>query len=281
MLQLNATLTFFPFPSHPTVFPQIPDDVQDALADPRAAVLTPESSAFWILVSALGRFVGKEGNGQLPLDGSVPDMVGTAELFRELQLVYKAKAAADLAAFTAHVTAVLASLSLPPTHVPEEDVARFCKNCRHLAVLNLRQLSDELRVETANKDEIATVLACSELGDMEPLRWHLALRAVDRFHDRHGRFPGEDDATSAEDVDVLGSLASSIVHELGLDGVPVTAKHVAEMTRFGGVEPHTTAAYIGGIASQEAIKLLTHQFRPMNNTHVFCGVAGTSATYEL
>ncbi len=82
--------------------------------------------------------------------------------------------------------------------------------------------------------------------------------------------------------------------------------------RFGGCEPHNVAAYIGGVASQEAIKvrgvvhcrpslvcpfaahgdvcvcvclraqqIIVQQFRPMLNTHIFVGVNGSAGTLEL
>jgi hypothetical protein len=86
-----------------------------------------------------------------------------------------------------------------------------------------------------------------------PLRWYIALRAADKFHATHGRFPGEseeqvvyangecvyccyDDAAACvqmeADTDALGSLAAEICASLGLDGPPVTCKHVAELCVF-------------------------------------------------
>lgn len=44
---------------------------------------------------------------------------------------------------------------------------------------------------------------------------------------------------------------------------------------------HAIASVMGGIASQEAIKAATHQYQPLNNTFVFNGASGTTATFEL
>ncbi|RYG47228.1 hypothetical protein EON67_08770 [archaeon] len=52
-------------------------------------------------------------------------------------------------------------------------------------------------------------------------------------------------------------------------------------TRYGGCEPHTIAAYVGGVASQEALKLITGLFVPIGNTHVFNGIAAVGAMYLL
>jgi hypothetical protein len=51
--------------------------------------------------------------------------------------------------------------------------------------------------------------------------------------------------------------------------------------RYEGSQLHTIASFIGGVASQEAIKLLTHQFKPINNTYVFNGITSESEVYEF
>ena len=51
--------------------------------------------------------------------------------------------------------------------------------------------------------------------------------------------------------------------------------------RYGGAELHTVAAFLGGIASQEIIKIITEQYVPLNNTLVLNGVTSTVATLTL
>ena len=50
----------------------------------------------------------------------------------------------------------------------------------------------------------------------------------------------------------------------------LSMKHASELVRLFSAcsELHTVSSLIGGIASQEIIKLLTRQFVPMNNTYV-------------
>ena len=57
--------------------------------------------------------------------------------------------------------------------------------------------------------------------------------------------------------------------------------HVAEMVRAGGSELHVIATIIGGIASQEAIKLLTAQFLPLNGTLLYNGISCNSSVISL
>lgn len=51
--------------------------------------------------------------------------------------------------------------------------------------------------------------------------------------------------------------------------------------RAGGSELPNIAALMGGLVSQEAIKLITRQYIPMNNTTIFDGVRSTTSTYVL
>lgn len=41
------------------------------------------------------------------------------------------------------------------------------------------------------------------------------------------------------------------------------------------------AALIGGLVAQEAIKLITHQYIPINNTCIFNGITSTSNVFQL
>lgn len=61
----------------------------------------------------------------------------------------------------------------------------------------------------------------------------------------------------------------------------ITRKHAIEIVRYGGNELHNISALIGGIAAQEAVKIITHQFVPLNNTYIFNGIVSCGATYIL
>ncbi len=51
--------------------------------------------------------------------------------------------------------------------------------------------------------------------------------------------------------------------------------------RYGASEPHAIAALMGGIAAQEAIKLITRQYVPLDNTFIFDGHTQTASTFRL
>lgn len=45
--------------------------------------------------------------------------------------------------------------------------------------------------------------------------------------------------------------------------------YVHEICRFGGAELHSVSAMIGGLVAQEAVKFITHQYVPINNTYIY------------
>jgi NEDD8-activating enzyme E1 regulatory subunit len=54
-----------------------------------------------------------------------------------------------------------------------------------------------------------------------------------------------------------------------------------EMCRFGAAELHCVAAVMGGMAAQEAIKLITHQFVPLAGTLVYNAMASTTLVLNV
>jgi amyloid beta precursor protein binding protein 1 len=56
---------------------------------------------------------------------------------------------------------------------------------------------------------------------------------------------------------------------------------VHEFCRWGGAEMHSVASVVGGIAAQEAIKAVTHQYVPLNNTFIINLMTGTAQANEL
>lgn len=58
-----------------------------------------------------------------------------------------------------------------------------------------------------------------------------------------------------EDVPRLKSTAVGLLSDLGCNGATLAEDLINEMCRFGAAELHAVAALVGGIASQEVIKV--------------------------
>lgn len=78
---------------------------------------------------------------------------------------------------------------------------------------------------------------------------------------------------------VYGEVSMPASHLLSKDHINELLRACAGAARTS--ELHTIAAIIGGTASQEIVKILTRQFVPLNNTFIYNGVAGVSATYSF
>ncbi|KAI2579014.1 NEDD8 activating enzyme E1 subunit 1, partial [Homo sapiens] len=112
------------------------------------------------------------------------------------------------------------------------------------------------------------------------------------FHKQQGRYPGVSNYQVEEDIGKLKSCLTGFLQEYGLS-VMVKDDYVHELLikihvsvvsfscRYGAAEPHTIAAFLGGAAAQEVIKIITKQFVIFNNTYIYSGMSQTSATFQL
>lgn len=74
---------------------------------------------------------------------------------------------------------------------------------------------------------------------------------------------------------------SSNTHPSSSCHISVFPHFVDCSTRYGGCEPQVVASYIGGVAAQEAVKQITHQFEPLNNTFIYNGINSGAARFAL
>jgi amyloid beta precursor protein binding protein 1 len=262
--------------------PSIPDDVQTILRDEKASGSIPAREAkvdeFWVLATALREFVEHEGKGDLPLSGAIPDMASDTTGYIAVQRLYHEKAASDIAAISGRVEDILTKLGRPSSISPDT-IKKFCKNARFLKVLRYRSLEQEYTPETAQVSKLASELEAPENN----LSYYVLLRAVDRFYATHNRYPGffDDKLELETDIATLKSFVNSVLSELSLPASSVKDEPIHEMCRFGASEMHNIAAFIGGVASQEIIKLITHQYTPLNNSFIFNGINSTTTTIAL
>lgn len=152
---------------------------------------------------------------------------------------------------------------------------------------------DSLQAD-AREDLLCSTMDPYDTDPMQtPLLWFIALRACDAFFDRHGHYPGKHDQALALEADAneIFKLIDEVVGHMGLrecDFIKETlldeekGKNVArEVVRYDEAEVHTIAAVMGGVASQEAVKLITGQYIPVNDTYVYNGIASTAGVYRF
>ena len=203
----------------------------------------------------------------------------------------------------------------------DEDIMIFCKNARDINILETRPLFAEFKAQDPTSPVVTTIskslslsmppnfdsiqadsrddLMCATMDPYEtdpmqtPLLWFVALRACDAFNDRHGHYPGKHDQNLALEADAneVFKLMGDVVSNIGLkdcDFIKETLLHdekgknvAREVVRYDEAEIHTIAAVLGGVASQEAVKLITGQYIPVDDTYVYNGIASTAGVYRF
>ncbi|GMJ13408.1 AUXIN RESISTANT 1 [Hibiscus trionum] len=254
----------------------ISSDLQQILNDSCADVGTG-SSDFWVMVAALKEFIANEGGGEVPLEGSIPDMTSSTEHYVNLQKIYQAKSEADYLVIEERVRNILKKIGRDPHSIPKATIKSFCKNARKLKVCRYCPIEDEY-----NNPSLAELQKYSTDEDYSiAVGFYILLRAVDRYAANFNHFPGQFDGGLDEDISRLKTTAVSLLNDLGCTGLTLTEDLINEMCRFGAAELHAVAAVIGGIASQEVIKLITKQFVPMSGTFVFNAIDHKSQLLTL
>lgn len=156
----------------------------------------------------------------------------------------------------------------------EEYSATFVKSLLTIEVSRFRSLAEEH--DAPNTDEIL----CNIDDEESQLEWYFGLRAYDKFVEETGRLPGATDASLAEDASRIEELGSALLAAAGVSR-RLKSDVAAELARYHDCELHVTSAYLGGVAAQEAVKLLTKQYTPFNNTFIWNGIVSHGATIEL
>ena len=270
------------------------DGEPSSAAQPAAAAATARKTqlAFWLMAAATERFVANEGNGLLPLMGVIPDMTAGTGTYINLQQLYTQQASADVAAVQAHVREISAADGLSADTVTPEELKRFCKNAHALGKFAFHPAAMEYALErpadtAASASSLSSRLSAKlQSDDMSVAAGlYLLLRAAQAFRAQRSCWPGDEASAIESDLPHLKQCLGEVAKEIGLppaaSGSHVPDEQLAEFCRWGGSEMHAMASVMGGIASQEAIKAATHQYQPLNNTLIFNGASGTTATFEL
>lgn len=242
--------------------------------------LTAESAEFWIIASAINEFY--QNHQVLPLPGSLPDMKAQSADYIALQNIYKSKARSDLAEVTATVRRIESQLASRATEIPEKDIEVFCKNAAHIKVIHGRNIP---RIE----DDAYTLKSSrNNLGIPDSLLpIVIAFQVLDsvitdiQAGGQSGKLLDDEMAWNAKisrTIDQLTDGGSVVIDEETQERILEAAQ---ELRRTEGGELHNISSLTGGLVAQEALKVLTRQYVPLDNTCVFDGIRSRSEMYRL
>ncbi|VDD82205.1 unnamed protein product [Mesocestoides corti] len=249
-------------------------------------------ATFWKLASAVKEYTLNEGHGCLPIRGDLPDMSSSSSRYLKLLSAYRESAEVAVEQLSSRLSH-LSGLRL-------EDVRLLARNAAYLRVIKFRSLEEELKLSPARSDDLH-LIPTHECNDA--ILWYFMLRGAASFFAEHGRWPGSLCGTSSPatasgagadggdsqlfsqivELD-LPNLRNHVNRVLTASGVAVNRvcdDFVHEMCRFGGSEVHSIAAFMGGIAAQEVIKLVTHQFVPVCQPLIYNGITQQTDLLEF
>ena len=138
-----------------------------------------QSTSFWIIARAVRDFLENEGDGLLPLRGSLPDMIADTEKFVTLQQMYVGiclckyfvsmtylsdffffsyhkQAVADAEAVYRRTLQILKQLGRSSDSISEKEVKLFCRHCSELIIQRGTCVADEYDSKLTNVNTIGT-----------------------------------------------------------------------------------------------------------------------------
>lgn len=213
---------------------------------------------FWILSKALKQFVAKNDEF-LPMPGDLPDMDSSTENYIKLQKIYKTKFQIDLKSLANELSAVQSALP-SPVPIPTEYVTSFVKNSKHLY---FSQNSPILITDNFSQiiDDPTAPSALILLSYLVYEKRYLQTRRHPTTADLNDLIKLSLDFTTTDD-DTL----HQILHEF---------------THSEGYELNNIASFMGGIGAQEAIKIITGQYIPLDNTLIFDGIRSVTERWKI
>ncbi|KAH9476223.1 NEDD8-activating enzyme E1 regulatory subunit [Psilocybe cubensis] len=211
-----------------------------------AKVISPSSveAPFYKLVRALKKFV--EGSGALPLTSTLPDMKASTSAYIDLQKLYKTRAEEEKEVFRGCLSEACGG---DIKAIGEDMIDAFVKNSHALKLLRGK------RWAALDEDHEALVLATQTSS--KQLAVHLALSALSNFLAKS--------KTSGQTLSAEALTAEA--QKLLPDGTELPEEFedcVGEVVRSPTAELPNTAALLGGLVAQEAIKMITRQYVPIN-----------------
>lgn len=234
------------------------------------------SSTLAKLYTALQKFMEKH-QGRPPLNGSIPDMTASTEWYVQLQGIYKGQAENDLK-----------EMKEICSDVSEDDIAAFCANVFLVGQIETRSVVDEFRLspdEELLENFVTALMDPYEIPEHTPFLWYLGVRACMIFYERFQRFPGTIDDWESDSSLLLEYCWKQVLVHFKLTDQELAQQHGAnictELTRYANAEIHNVASVVGGVASQEAVKIITRQYIPLDNCYVFNGIVSVGGVYKL
>jgi len=161
----------------------------------------------------------------------------------------------------------------------------YCKNASFLKVLRTTSIKNE---DDSLKKQIEQISLDTSADEPDPdICWYIGLRLCDSFYEKYNRYPGEfplsidEMDTDQRQIEIDLNELKQIGKQLIYSDKQQNQKILEELCRYGASELHSISAFIGGCCAQEAIKLITHQYIPIDNVLVYNAIRQSTSVFKL
>ncbi|EFE39148.1 hypothetical protein TRV_06195 [Trichophyton verrucosum HKI 0517] len=270
-------------------------DLRNAFDMDECSQLTTRSSNFWVIAAAVKDFY--ETHSVLPLSGSLPDMKAQSSDYIWLQNIYKSKARRDAAEVLATVRNLECKLRAGPERMPisEKEIDTFCKNAAHIKVIRGNEIPILSPVPSGGISQRTVKAIKSSLQNPDSLiPIFIALSTLDGLVSEFkeiGCAGMTEEPSHIDKSDNWTAMLSKVLAGLGQEGNGMDESEseirsrvesaISEVRRAGIGELHNISAMAGGCIAQEALKVLTRQYVPLDNTFILDGVRSRGEMFRL
>ena len=154
----------------------------------------------------------------------------------------------------------------------------FVRNCIQIEVLKMNTVRQELEQPDWSAD------VADELMDPDAScpRWLLAMKSYEKAASKSANPSGfsDDPANQADELAAM-KLEAKVMTDAMEQESELDERYLKELLRYGHSKLHCVSSFLGGVASQEACKLVMSQYLPLNHTFVYDGVNGTGQVFNL
>ncbi|KAJ5356947.1 Molybdenum cofactor biosynthesis MoeB [Penicillium concentricum] len=245
--------------------------------------LSASSQDFWVIASAIKTF--HASHGVLPLPGSLPDMKAQSADYVSLQNIYKAKARQDIEEVTATVRQLESQLRRQTPAIPDREIEVFCKNAAHIKVVlgrDIPQISIDsdastlktIRNRLSDPDTLIPIFIATQILDS-------VVDEIQSSRSEEERSVDNDALWNSHTERILALLTAADGSAVCQEARAQIARAIKELRRAEGGELHNISSLTGGLVAQEALKVITRQYGPLDNTCVFDGARSKSEMYRL
>lgn len=250
-------------------------------------------SNFFIVCKALQNFYIKTRT--LPVVGNIIDMTSDTETYIKLKRIYEAKGKEDREIISKLTSEIISRINDKDLSLKVEQIKAsletedinyiniISKNYPQISLFHYSSIKEEEVGENYKFNDF------DEEKDKINFIWYLLIKTADLFFEKHGRYPGQLNHDQIEqdipEVDKTFHEYLNIndkISKLPFDYTQVYNKNlVFEFCRFSNSKVVPAVSIISSIAAQEIIKLITYQFKTINNTIIFDGVNSTLSRFKL